>query len=45
MIVDDLSHEAVKFLKAVERDDSPIDFSRIQEIRAETITSDAPAAE
>ena len=45
MIVDDLSHEAVKFLKAVEKDDSPIDFSRIQEIRAETITSDAPAAE
>ena len=45
MSVDDLSHEAVKFLKAVEKDDSPIDFSRIQEIRAETITSDAPAAE
>ena len=45
MSVDDLSPEAIEFLNAFEKDDTPIDFSRIQEIRAETITSDAPAAE
>ena len=45
MIVDDLSPEAVRFLNTFEKDDTPIDFSRIQEIRAETICNDAPAAE
>ena len=44
MIVDDLSPEAVKFLNAIEKDDAPIDFSRIQEIRAEMISSHAPAS-
>jgi len=34
MIIDDLSPEAVNFLNAFEKDDTPIDFSRIEEIRA-----------
>ena len=45
MIEDDLSPEAVRFLNAFEKDDTPIDFSRIQEIRAEMISSHAPASE
>ena len=45
MIVDDLSPEAVKFLNAFEEDDTPTDFSRIKEIRTETISNDGPAAE
>jgi hypothetical protein len=44
MIEDDLSPEAVRFLNAFEKDDTPIDFSRIQEIRAEMISSHAPAS-
>ena len=45
MIGNDLSPEAVKFLKPFEEDDTPIDFSRIEEIRTETIRNFAPAAE
>ena len=45
MIVDDLSPEAVKFLNAFEEDDTPTDFSRIKDIRTETISNDGPAAE
>ena len=45
VIVDDLSPEAVRFLNAFEKDDTPIDFSRIQKIRAERICNDAPTAE
>ena len=45
MIVDDLSPEAVNFLEAFPTDDTPIDFSRIDEIRAETTGNFAPAAE
>ena len=45
MIGNDLSPEAVNFLKTFEEDDTPIDFSRIQEIRTETIRNFAPAAE
>ena len=45
MIIDDLSPEAVNFLEAFATDDTPIDFSRIEEIRAETTSNFAPAAE
>jgi monoterpene epsilon-lactone hydrolase len=45
MIVDDLSPEAVRFLNAFEKDDTPIDFSRIQEFRAQTISDHASTAE
>jgi len=45
MIVDDLSPVAVRFLNAFEKDDTPIDFSRIQEFRAQTISDHAPTAE
>ena len=45
MNVDDLSPEAVNFLEAFPTDDTPIDFSRIDEIRAETTGNFAPAAE
>ena len=45
MIVDDLSPAAVNFLKAIPTDGTPIDFSRIEEIRAETIDNFAPAVE
>jgi len=45
MIVDDLSPAAVNFLEAIPTDDTPIDFSRIEEIRAETINNFAPTVE
>ncbi len=45
MTIDDLSPEAVNFLEAFPTDDTPIDFSRIEEIRAETTSNFAPAVE
>tara|TARA_B100000029_G_scaffold499965_1_gene571041 strand:+ start:247 stop:1194 length:948 start_codon:yes stop_codon:yes gene_type:complete len=45
MTVEDLSPEAVKFLDAFPTDDTPTDFSRIEEIRTEAVTNFAPAAE
>ena len=45
MAIDDLSPEAVRFLRAFATDDTPTDFSRIEEIRTEAITNFRPAAE
>ena len=45
MTIEDLSPEAVRFLGAFATDDTPTDFSCIEEIRTEEITNFAPAAE